>query len=236
MYLLVYVDDIVLVSSSPTAADALVTALGRDFAVKDLGQLHFFLGIEVAHQSRGRLALTQKKYSLDLLCRAGMLKCKTSPTPMSSTDKLSAADGTLLSPEDATEYRSIVGGLQYLTITRPDLSFAVNRVCQYLHAPTDVHWSAVKRILRYVRLTVSFGLHLRPSCSGVLSAFSDVDWAGCPDDRRSTGGHVVFLGPNMIAWSARKQPLFPAAAQRLSTSRLPMRLPNLYGPNPYFES
>ena len=74
MYLLVYVDDIVLVSSSPTAADALVTALGRDFAVKDLGQLHFFLGIEVAHQSRGSLALTQKKYSLDLLRRAGMLK------------------------------------------------------------------------------------------------------------------------------------------------------------------
>ena len=73
MYLLVYVDDIVLVSSSPTAADALVTALGRDFAVKDLGQLHFFLGIEVAHQSRGSLALTQKKYSLDLLRRAGML-------------------------------------------------------------------------------------------------------------------------------------------------------------------
>ena len=144
MYLLVYVDDIVLVSSSPTAADALVTALGRDFAVKDLGQLHFFLGIEVAHQSRGSLALTQKKYSLDLLRRAGMLKCKPSSMPMSSTDTLSAADGALLSPEDATEYRSIVGGLQYLTITRPDLSFAVNRVCQYLHAPTDVHWSAVK--------------------------------------------------------------------------------------------
>nr|XP_020172990.1 uncharacterized mitochondrial protein AtMg00810-like [Aegilops tauschii subsp. strangulata] len=205
MYLLVYVDDIVLVSSSPTAADALVTALGHDFAVKDLGQLHFFLGIEVAHQSRGSLALTQKKYSLDLLRRAGMLKCKPSPTPMSSTDTLSAADGALLSPEDATEYRSIVGGLQYLTIMCPDLSFAVNRVCQYLHAPTDVHRSAVKRILRYVRLTVSFGLHLRPSSSGVLSAFSDADWAGCPDDRRSTGGHAVFLGPNLIAWSARKQ-------------------------------
>ena len=159
------------------------------------------------------MALTQKKYSLDLLRRAGMLKCKPSPTPMSSTDTLSAADGALLSPEDATEYRSIVGGLQYLTITRPDLSFAVNRVCQYLHAPTDVHWSAVKRILRYVRLAVSFGLHLRPSSSRVLSAFSDADWAGCPDDRRSTGGHVVFLGPNLIAWSARKQ----ATVSRSST-------------------
>nr|XP_020158154.1 uncharacterized mitochondrial protein AtMg00810-like [Aegilops tauschii subsp. strangulata] len=205
MYLLVYMDDIVLVSSSPAAADSLVTVLGRDFAVKDLGQLHFFLGIEVAHQSHGSLALTQNKYSLDLLRRAGMLKCKTSSTPMSSTNKLSATDGALLSSEDATEYRCVVGGLQYLTITRPDISFAVNRVCQYLHAPTYVHWSAVKRILSYVRLTVSCGLHLCPSSSGVLSAFSDADWAGCPDDRQSTGGHVVLLGPNLIAWSAHKQ-------------------------------
>jgi histone deacetylase 1/2 len=212
MYLLVYVDDIILLSSSPTAVDPFVAAPGRDFAVKDLGQLHFFLGIEVARYAHG-LALTQKKYSLDLLRRAGMLKCKTSPTPMSSTDRLSATVGNPLSSEEATEYRSIVGGLQYLTITRPDLSFAVNRVCQYLHAPTDVHWSAVKRILRYVQLTVSFGLHLRSSSSGVLSAYSDADWAGCPDDRRSTGGYAVYLGPNLIAWSARKQ----ATVSRSST-------------------
>ena len=76
-----------------------------------------------------------------------------------------------------------------------------------------MHWSAVKRILRYVQLTVSFGRHLRPSSSGVLSAFSDADWAGCPDDRRSTGGYAVFLGPNLIAWSARKQ----ATVSRSST-------------------
>ena len=106
-----------------------------------------------------------------------------------------------------------VGGLQYLTITRPDLSFAVNRVCQYLHAPRDTHWSAVKRILRYVRLTVSHGLHLRPNPTGVLSAYSDADWAGSPDDRRSTGGYAVFFGSNLIAWSARKQ----ATVSRSST-------------------
>ena len=79
---------------------------------------------------------------------------------MTVTEKLYADVGVLLSPGDATEYRSIVGGLQYLTITRPDLSFAVNRVCQYIHEPCDTHWSAVKRILHYVRLTASFGLHL----------------------------------------------------------------------------
>ncbi|XP_073368004.1 uncharacterized protein [Aegilops tauschii subsp. strangulata] len=159
MYILVYVDDIILVSSSASATDRLVSSLGAEFAVKDLGRLHYFLGLEVLH-SDGGLTLTQKKYSQDLLRRA---------------DKLTALAGDLLAPEDATEYRSIVGGLQYLLITRPDISFAVNRVCQYLHAPRDSHWSAVKRILRYVRHTGSYGLHLQPAHSGLVSAFSDAD-------------------------------------------------------------
>ena len=212
MYLLVYVDDIILISSTAAAADRLVIALRDDFAVKDLGALHFFLGLEVSRSSAG-LTLTQKKYSLDLLRRAGMLKCKPVFTPMSATDRLSALDGDSLSADDATEYRSIVGGLQYLTITRPDISYAVNRVCQFLHAPRTSHWSAVKRILRYVSSTAAYGLHLQPAPSYELSAFSDADWAGCPDDRRSTGGYAVFLGPNLIAWNARKQ----ATVSRSST-------------------
>jgi histone deacetylase 1/2 len=192
MYLLVYVDDIILVSSFAAASDCLIMPLSSDFAVKDLGKLHYFLGLEVTYPGNG-LALSQQKYSQDLLRRAGMLECKAATTPMSSTETLSATDGALLSADDATEYKSIVGGLQYLTITRPDVSYAVNRVCQYLHAPWDTHWSAVKRILRYVRSTVTYGLHLRPAPSCVLSAFSDADWAGNPDDRRSTGGMLSSL-------------------------------------------
>lgn len=99
----------------------------------------------------------------------------------------------------------MVGALQYLTLTRPDLSFIVNKVCQFLHAPTMVHWSAVKRILRYVRGTCDLSLKIRKSKSMVVSAFSDADWAGCVDDRRSTGGFAVFLGNNLISWCARKQ-------------------------------
>ena len=212
MYLLVYVDDIILVSSSVAAADRLVLSLGKAFAVKDLGKLHYFLGLEVTHDDAG-LSLTQKKYSEDLLRRAGMLQCKTATTPMSTSELLTSVDGTLLSSDDATEYRSVVGGLQYLTLTRPDILYAVNRVCQYLHSPRDTHWTVVKRILRYIRHTASFGLRLRSASSGLLSAFSDADWAGNPDDRRSTGGYAVFFGPNLIAWSARKQ----ATVSRSST-------------------
>jgi hypothetical protein len=114
-----------------------------------LGELHYFLRIEVA-QNRDGIVLTQEKYVNDLLRKSGMIQCKPATTPLSTSEKLSAAKGKPLGPTDTTHYHSIVGALQYLTLTRPDLSFAVNKVCQYLHAPTENHWSAVKRILRYL--------------------------------------------------------------------------------------
>lgn len=101
---------------------------------------------------------------------------------------------------------AFVGALQDLTLTRPDLSFSVNKVCQYLHSRTTIHWEAVKRILRYVQGTIGLGLRFRISNSMLVSAFSDADWASCPDDRRSTGGFAIFLGCNLVSWSARKQP------------------------------
>jgi histone deacetylase 1/2 len=122
-------------------------------------------------------------------------------------------EGTPLGPDDSSQYRSIVGALQYLTLTRPDLSFSVNKVCQYLHAPTTAHWTAAKRILRYVKDTSQLGLTFRWSTSTLLSAFSDADWAGSLEDRRSTGGFAIFLGPNLVSWSARKQ----ATVSRSST-------------------
>jgi histone deacetylase 1/2 len=120
--------------------------------------------------------------------------CKAVDTPLSMVDKLSLIDGETLSSDDSTHYRSIVGALQYITLTRPDIAFSVNKVCQFLHAPTTVHWAVVKCILRYLRGTISLGLHLSRSYSTIVSAFSDADWAGCPDDRRSTGGFCCILG------------------------------------------
>jgi histone deacetylase 1/2 len=121
-------------------------------------------------------------------------------------DKLSREAGHPLGPDDAFSYRSLVGGLQYLTLTRPDLSFVVNKVCQFLSQPTTVHYEAVKRILRYVKGTLSTGLQFQPTTSTMLDVYTDADWAGCPDDRRSTGGFAVFLGGNLVSWSSRKQP------------------------------
>jgi histone deacetylase 1/2 len=210
--MLIYVDAIVVASSSEKAIDALLHDLGLDFALKDLGELHYFLGIEVKKVHDG-IILSQEQYANDLLRRVNMQICKVVDTPLSVADKLSVTDGEVLNSEDATRYRSIVGALQIITYTRPDIAFSVNKVCQFLHAPTTVHWTAVKRILRYLRGTISLGLRLSKSPSTIISAFSDADWAGCPDDRRSTGGFAVYLGSNLISWNARKQ----ATVSRSST-------------------
>ena len=205
IFLLVYVDDIIVASSSQDVVSALLKDLKIDFALKDLGPLHYFLGIEVQKVDNG-IHLSQRKYASDVLSRVGMINCKPTTTPLSTSEKLSLHNGEPLGPEDSTRYRSIVGALQYLTLTRPDLSFAVNKVCQYLHSPTTDHWTAVKRILRYLRYTLHHGLKISKSPSLLVSAFTDADWAGDIDDRRSTGGFAVFLGSNLVSWSARKQP------------------------------
>jgi histone deacetylase 1/2 len=210
--MLIYVDDIIVTGSSQEAITALLCDLKKDFALKDLGELNYFLGIEVRKDKEG-IVLAQEKYAREILARVGMLKCKPSVTPLSTSEKLSKYEGNVLNSSDSTRYRSIVGGLQYLTLTRPDLAFAVNKVCQFLHTPTSVHWSAVKRILRYIAFTLDVGLRIRKTGSTLVSAFSDADWAGSIDDRRSTGGFAVYLGSNLISWSARKQ----ATVSRSST-------------------
>jgi histone deacetylase 1/2 len=115
-------------SSSQQATNALLKDLQKEFALKDLGDLHYFLGIEVKKQSGG-LLLSQGRYAIDLLTRLGMNKAKAVDTPLSASEKLSITDGISLGPKDSTNYRSVVGALQYLTLTRPDISFVVNKVC-----------------------------------------------------------------------------------------------------------
>lgn len=204
MYILIYVGDMIIVCSSSLATDKLILQLKEDFSVQDLGTLSYFLGIEV-HHNAGGIVLSQHKYIQDLLHRTNMLATKGASTPMVVAEKLSLHDGVRLSTEDSTRYRSIVGTLQYLSLTWPDISYCVNKVCQFMSSTTS-HWTAVKLILRYLKETCHLGLRITRCPSNFLSAFTDAVWAGDLDDRCSTSGYAIFLGTNLVSWSSRKQP------------------------------
>jgi Reverse transcriptase (RNA-dependent DNA polymerase) len=202
IYLLVYVDDILIIDNDSTAIEHLMQTLNTQFSIKNLGSLNYFLGIHVSTDSSG-LHLSQTSYLHSILEKDSLANVKPCTTPMQSGVLVSKFSGSPL--DNPQLYRSIVGALQYTTITRPDLTFAVNKASQFMANPTDAHWQLVKRILRYVKGTLSHGLHFTSATDLALHAYYDVDWAGCLDDRRSTTGFAIFLGPNLISWSAKKQ-------------------------------
>ena len=197
-----YVDDIIITGNSTSQVDHLVTALSSAFELKDLGVLSYFLGIQIL-PTRFGLTLCQSKYASDVLHRFHMENSKPTKTPSCSNTCLTPFDGSAL--PDPSKYRSMVGALQYLTFTHPDLSFSVNQLCQFMQHPTTSHLEAAKRVLHYVRGTLHFGIHFAP---GPLTffAFFDADWAGDPTDHKSTTGQLVFLGSSPISWSSKKQP------------------------------
>ncbi|XP_071726755.1 uncharacterized mitochondrial protein AtMg00810-like [Rutidosis leptorrhynchoides] len=107
---------------------------------------------------------------------------------------------------DPTEFRSLAGALQYLTFTRPDISYAVQQICLHMHDPKECHMQALRRIIWYIRGTISHGLQLTKSSLSSLVCYTDADWGGYPDTRRSTSGYCVFLGGHLVSWSAKRQP------------------------------
>ncbi|XP_019157723.1 PREDICTED: uncharacterized protein LOC109154370 [Ipomoea nil] len=200
IYPLVYVDDIIMMGNDTALLTTLLGRLSVAFKIRDLGTPTFFLGIETISVDGG--LLSQRRYMDDILTRAGMVDCKSLSTPATITKVASPSTDPY---ENPTQYRRLAGALQYLTITRPDLSYAVNRICQFMHAPTDEHWDMLKWVLRYVKGTLTYGLRLTASPSSDVHAYSDSDWAGCPIDRKFTSGYVVFLGTNLVSWVSRKQ-------------------------------
>jgi hypothetical protein len=198
----VYVDDIVLTGDSLAELQFVKTQLNEAFGIKDLGVIKFFLGLEVAHSEQG-VTLCQRKYCLDLLTTTGTLGCKPSSVPMDPSNRLHDADSELY--EQVSEYRALVGKLLYLTSTRPDIAFPVQQLSQFLDKPTTSHFKAAQKVLRYLKGTPGLGLFFPRNSSLQLLGFSDADWGGCPDSRRSITGYCFFIGNSLICWRSKKQ-------------------------------
>ncbi|KAK1408451.1 hypothetical protein QVD17_40235 [Tagetes erecta] len=203
IYIIVYVDDIIITGPNSTLVETFINSLANRFSLKDLGTLSYFLGVEVIPHTDG-LFLSQGKYILDLLNRANMSDSKPVTTPMSTSEPPTKLDGTPL--PSPTDYRAFVGALQYLSLTRPDVAFTVNKLSQFMHSPTNIHWSALKRLLRYLHGTMHHGLLIRRHSPLNLHAFTDADWAGDKLTYRSTTGYIVYLGSNPISWGSKRQP------------------------------
>ncbi|KAE8730191.1 hypothetical protein F3Y22_tig00003041pilonHSYRG01077 [Hibiscus syriacus] len=202
IYILVYVDDIIITGESSPSIDSVVHALSRNFSLKDLGSLAYFLGIEVKCTEEA-LLLSQRKYILELLEKTGLLNATPTVTPMIGASKMTQEAGALLN--DAREYRSIVGALLYVCHTRPDIAFSVNKAAQFMHAPRELHLTAVKRILKYLAGNLNYSLTF--SSNGVsqdVVAFADVDWGDSLDDRRSVSSHAVFFCHCPVTWCSKK--------------------------------
>ena len=202
LYVLIYVDDILVTGNSTEGIKRFLGLIAERFSIKDPEDLNYFLGIE-AHRSSSGLHLNQRKYILDLLQRYDMMNAKPVTSPMASSPKLHLRSGTTLS--DATKYRRLIGSLQYLQFTRLDIAFAVNKLSQFMHMPTEDHWQAAKRILRYLAGTPTHGIFFSAHNNMVLRAYSDSDWAGDSDDYVSTNSYIIYLGKHPVSWSSRKQ-------------------------------
>ncbi|KAF5462328.1 hypothetical protein F2P56_018347 [Juglans regia] len=154
-------------------------------------------------RSKAGIQLSQRKYALDILSETGLLAAKPSPVPMEPNSKLSKTEGPLF--HDPSLYRKLVGKLLYLTNSRPDLSYSMNLLSQFLDTPRVSHYDAVIKILKYVKGTPGEGIFLPANSTLDLVAYSDANWANCPDTRRSTTGFCVFIGNSLVSWKSNKQ-------------------------------
>ena len=201
LYLLIYVDDILILGPSLPQIRQLITSLAVHFKIKDLGPASRFLGVELQPHKDGFL-LSQTQYTISILKILNMESCKPLPTPCPitcSTTSTKLVDNPHL-------FRRVVGALQYLNFTRPDIAYAVNQLCRSMHSPQSIDWIRLKHLLRYLKGTVTHGVHFSSKSPNSLTSFSDADWAGDSADRRSTSGFLIYFGNNLISWSSKKQP------------------------------
>ena len=199
---LIYVDDVIIVGNNQTKIEDTKSSLDTSFSTKYLGDLKYFLGIEVARTTEG-LVLSQRKYTIDILEDSGLLGCRPSQFPMEQNLKLDKGEDE--ERADVNAYRRLVGRLLYLQATRPDITYVVNVLSQFVSDPRQNHWNAAMRVLRYLKATLGPGILLPKGNETDLIAYSDSDWLGCPFSRRSRTGYVLLLGGAPISWKSNKQ-------------------------------
>ena len=220
VFLAVYVDDILLTGNDEMEIKSLKSFLDETFKIKDLGYVHYFLGIEVPRSDQG-LLLTQKKFTMELLQEFDSSSSSPVISPLDHNIKLTPNDGALLT--DPSTYRRLIGKLNFLTNTRPDIAFSVKHLSQFLQQPREPHMQAALHVLKYLRREPSLGILLSKSPTFDLLAYCDADWASCSHTRKSVSGFVVFFGNTLISWKSKKQvtiSLSSAEAEYRSMRRL----------------
>eukprot|EP01018_Ginkgo_biloba_P011369 Gb_30477 [translate_table: standard] len=198
-----YVDDLIYTGNNHHMLHDFKVDMCKEFEMSDLGQLHYFLGI-IIWQSGKEIFMSQEKYAMDILKKFNMSDCKPLATPVEFGLKLSKYEYS--DSVDATLYRKLIGSLVYLTSTRHDIAYAVSLVSRFMADPKIEHWKTTKRILRYIRGTRDYGLQYKRTINFRLIGYTNEDWAGDIDDRKSTSGFNFSLGTSVIAWRIKKKP------------------------------
>ncbi|WJX77089.1 hypothetical protein P8452_60430 [Trifolium repens] len=198
------VDDFIFTGSNPKLFEEFKRVMIKEFEMTDIGIMSYYLGIEVKQEENG-IFISQQKYAKEMLKKFKMDGCKPISTPMECGLKLSNFDGE--EKVDAINFQSLVGSLRYLTCTRPDILYDTGFISRHMENPTITHLKAAKRILPYINGTVDFGLWFSSDKNYKLVGYSDNDWAGDCDDRKSTSGFVFFMGNTAFTWMSKKQPI-----------------------------
>ena len=197
-----YVDDLIYFGRNHHLLADFKHLMMRNFEMTDLGIMKYFLGMQVK-QGIEEIFISQEKYAADILKKFYMKDCKVVSTPMALNEKLNSNDGA--KKVDENQCSSLVGSLIYLTHTRPDITQAVSMLSRFMHSPSVLHYAVVKRVLWYLKGSLKLGLKYDKDSKFTLTGFTDSDWAGSTDDRRSTSAYIFCLGKGTISWCSRKQ-------------------------------